>query len=189
MAAGPTRYLPTGSIPSALILAALSWLLHPGSSAPEAQAQATSQTQPEGPAPVGMLQPQAPAAVASPELAPLMSELQRFTHKLALSVEAGNRPLAEFYNYEALGTLQRIQNELPEYEGYPIAVLVDTVGRPPFEALQEQLRQGDGRAEQRRAVGAVIKACNDCHASTQHGFIRITAGTDNNPYNQEFRPQ
>jgi hypothetical protein len=34
----------------------------------------------------------------------------------------------------------------------------------------------------------VVQGCNGCHVTTQHAGIKITLGTETNPYNQDFRP-
>ena len=128
-----------------------------------------------------------------PELAFLMGTLQTLTHKLALSADAGNAPLAAFYLHESMEQLRTIQREAPEYENLPIAVLVErlalsaysglktaTAAQPPAEPLasREVLLAG---------IDRVVQACNECHAATQHGFIRITRGTEINPFNQSFQ--
>jgi hypothetical protein len=118
-----------------------------------------------------------------------MGELQRLTHKLALSADAGNFPLVEMYAHESLLQMQKIQAEVPEYEGQPIAVLIDRMGLPGFEAIQKAVseRSADPKLLV-PAVGQLVQSCNTCHAAVQRGAIRITLGTDNNPFNQSFEP-
>lgn len=128
---------------------------------------------------------------AAPELALLMATLQTLTHKLALSADAGNARLAGFYVHESLEQLQEIQRRAPEYESLPIAVLIERMALPAYADLQK-LTEPDATGSSREALLAgidrVIESCNLCHVTTQRGFIRITRGTDVNPFNQSFQP-
>lgn len=125
-----------------------------------------------------------------PELALLMSDLQRLTHKLALSASAGNAELSAFYLHESLEQLQAIQEEAPEYENLPIAVLIDRMARPAYEPFKAELEKKPLDKERLLAtLDGIIQSCNACHAATQHGFIQITRGTDVNPFNQSFLPR
>lgn len=123
----------------------------------------------------------------APELALLMGELQRLTHKMALSADAGNAELAGFYMHESLEQMQKIQTEAPEYEGQPVALLMERLGLPSYAAMQEAVTAKD---KQRMLAGldGVIQGCNACHTATLHPFIRITRGTEVNPFNQSFAP-
>jgi hypothetical protein len=124
------------------------------------------------------------------ELALLMADLQRLTHKLALSADAGNVRLASFYLHEIGVQLQKIQTEAPDYEGLPIAVLVDRMAAPVLDSFRALL-DGEEKPDRRkmlRGLDALVQSCNACHAATQHDFIRITRGTEVNPFNQSFAP-
>ncbi len=133
-------------------------------------------------------------APAAPELALLMAVLQRLTHKLALSADAGNAPLAAFYLHESLEQLRAIQKDSPEYENQPIAVLIDRIALPAYADLQTSLNYPATppapatREVLLRSLDRVIASCNECHVATQHGVIQITRGTEVNPFNQSFRP-
>lgn len=122
-----------------------------------------------------------------PELALLMGELQRLTHKMALSADAGNAELANFYMHESLEQMQKIQTEVPEYEGQPVALLMDRMGLPAYATMQEAVNAKD-KQRMLAALDTVIQSCNACHAATLHPFIRITRGTEVNPFNQSFQP-
>lgn len=132
-----------------------------------------------------------PETAHEPELALLMGTLQTLTHKLALSADAGNAPLTAFYVHESLEQLRAIQRAAPEYENLPIAVLIERLGLPAYASLQAATAP-DAPAASREALLAgldrVVQSCNECHAVTQHGFIRITRGTEANPFNQSFHP-
>jgi hypothetical protein len=124
-----------------------------------------------------------------PELATYMGELQRLTHKLALSADAGNFPLVEMYTHESLLQIRKIQAEVPEYEGQPVALLIDRMGLPAYEAIQKAVTDGsDDPKVLLPAVELVVQSCNTCHVASQRGAIRITLGTDKNPFNQTFEP-
>ena len=123
----------------------------------------------------------------TPELALLMGDLQRLTHKLALSADAGNPELAAFYLHESQEQLRKIQSEAPEYENLPIAVLVDRLAHPAYAPMQEAVTAKDVK-RMREGMSGIVQACNACHTATQHGFIRITPGTEVNPFNQSFAP-
>ena len=123
----------------------------------------------------------------TPELALLMGDLQRLTHKLALSADAGNAELAAFYLHESQEQLRKIQSEAPEYENIPVALLIDRLAHPAFVPMQEAVTAKDVK-RMREGMNAIVQACNACHTATQHGFIRITAGTEVNPFNQSFAP-
>ncbi len=123
-----------------------------------------------------------------PELAAAMSQLQTFTHKLALSVEARNAKLAGFYLHEAEETAEAIRDEIPEYEGLPIGPLVGSMLMPHIERLEDLLERPDWPAVD-RALSAAIDSCNACHAATEHGFIVIEFRPGVNPYMQSFEPR
>jgi hypothetical protein len=122
-----------------------------------------------------------------PELALLMGDLQRLTHKMALSADAGNAELANFYMHESLEQMKKIQSEVPEYEGQPVALLMDRLGLPAYAAMQEAVNAKD-KKRMLTALDTVIQSCNACHAATLNPFIRITRGTEVNPFNQSFKP-
>ncbi len=135
------------------------------------------------------LRPVEPRA-AAPELASYMGELGRLTHKLSLAVGAGNTRLASFYLYESIELLNEIQREVPEYDGQPIALLLDRMALPQARAMVARLGglAPDGAQDLEPELDAVVGACNECHRKTLHGFIKITAEMEKNPFNQDFRP-
>lgn len=147
-----------------------------------------------------------PLAADAPkiELAPPMGELQRMTHKLSLAVGGGDLELTAFYAYESIELLREIQRGIPEYDGHPIALLIDRMAMPAYDALTRALADS-GRPRDRarspdaaeaadteaaeaagRGVAGVVAACNDCHRATSHTFIRITDERKRNPFNQDF---
>lgn len=126
---------------------------------------------------------------APPELALLMGDLQRLTHKMALSANEGNSELAAFYMHESLKQLKAIQENSPEYEGQPVAVLIDRMALPAYEPFRQSVTAKPADKERMlTALDGVIQSCNQCHAATQHRLIKITRGTEVNPFNQSFKP-
>jgi len=124
-----------------------------------------------------------------PELAVYMGELSRLTHKLALSADAGNFALVEMYTHESLLQVKKIQEEVPVYEGQPVALLIDRMGLGGYEAIQKAVAdRSDDPEVLLPAVENVVQSCNACHVAAQRGAIRITLGTDKNPFNQSFEP-
>jgi len=123
------------------------------------------------------------------ELAEYMTQLQVYTHKLSLSVAASNVPLAQFYLHESVAHLKRIQELFPEYEGQPIALLIDRLAIESYELLNTLFAEEGAEAskdELDHALEVIINACNACHISS-NAPIRIQRN-DTNPYMQDFNP-
>ncbi len=121
----------------------------------------------------------------TPELAGYMTSLQQYTHKFALAVDAENTELAEFYLHEMEELAEKIREDVPTYEGYEIAKLTGSFLVTSFEPVDKAVESADW-AEARKQLKSMIQKCNACHDATDHGFIRLTAGFDKNPYNQDF---
>lgn len=120
-----------------------------------------------------------------PELADAMGQLQAYTHKYALAVEAKNHELATFYFHEVRASADGIKENIPGYEGYDISRFMKMMMDPTIEPIETALANRDWEKVRKRTI-TMIDACNSCHNATSHGFIEITPGFDNNPYNQEF---
>ena len=76
------------------------------------------------------------------ELADNMSQLQYFTHKATLAVEARNQPLAAFYLHE----LEEVTEEtraIAHYEGYPVGKLTTSMLTPALAGLDASLDKAD----------------------------------------------
>lgn len=151
-----------------LLLLTSGWLLYERLG-PAAQAQSAAETQEE------------------PELAEYMASLQRYSHKLALSAQARNAQTADFYLHELEETSETIIDEVPSYEGHAIASLTDTLFVPTVEAVESALEAEDWSEVDAR-IEEMVQACNQCHQSTDHGFIQIEADVRTNPFNQTFNP-
>jgi hypothetical protein len=121
------------------------------------------------------------------ELALHMSRLQRWMHKTALSVQAGNKRLAEFYLHETEETVETIQTKAPTYEGYDIKKLSDESLAPSLASLDEAVEASDWPVARER-LQQVATSCNECHDATDHGFVHIQLDSLVNPYAQSFAP-
>jgi len=121
----------------------------------------------------------------APGLAIQMKYIQHWTHKLGLSVEANNTELVEFYHHELEEGAADLMATIKEYDGFPIAALVESMLIPQIHAFESAEESGDWD-QIRTAYSAIITSCNTCHVATDHGYIVINEGFGNNPFNQDF---
>jgi hypothetical protein len=126
-----------------------------------------------------------PAMAGEEGLAVRMAWMQTYLHKLDLSVQAGNRKLADLYLHELEEVAEETSDSVESYEGAPVGKLLETLLLPAIEATEARL---ESNPSDREAVAKLIDACNQCHQSTDHGEIQIVPATVN-PYNQDFRPR
>jgi hypothetical protein len=122
--------------------------------------------------------------VNAEELVLQMGWMQRYLHKLDLSVQAGNRELAGFYIHELEELIDALADAGVVYHGDPVGAMTRAQLTPVVEALEAALDQG-GDAD--AAVGALVDRCNDCHAATGRAWLRMTRA-GGNPFNQDFEP-
>ncbi|MEJ2514062.1 MAG: hypothetical protein P8080_02175 [Gammaproteobacteria bacterium] len=113
-----------------------------------------------------------------------MAHMQRHTHKVQLSVEARNARLVGFYLHEIEEIAETIEDEIATYDEQPVGRLVGEMLMPAVEALEDPVEAGDWAAADAAFTG-LLGACNACHATTKHGYIRIVPA-EGNPYNQDF---
>lgn len=121
----------------------------------------------------------------TPGLAVQMKYMQYWTHKVGLSIEAENMELTDFYHHELEEASEDLIDSIESYDGYPIAQLTKSMLVPALDDLEDALETENWSAI-RDAYTAVITSCNTCHTATDHGFIVISDGFGNNPFNQEF---
>jgi hypothetical protein len=100
-------------------------------------------------------------------------------------VEAENHELTTFYFHEVQASADEIKENIPGYEGYDIAQLMGLFLDPTIEPVETALADRDWDKVRQRTI-ELVDACNSCHNATSHGFIEITPGFDNNPFNQDF---
>lgn len=93
--------------------------------------------------------------------------------------------LADFYHHELEEAAEDLIESIVFYKDKPIAQLTESMLVPMLDALEDALEEGNW-SEIRSAYTAVITSCNACHAATNYGFIVVTPGFGNNPFNQEF---
>ena len=119
----------------------------------------------------------------SPHLVGLMGDMQRFAHKLQLSLEAKNAPLADFYAHELGGAIGEA-GQVESYGDYPVGRLTTSTLSPLLKKLIAGLDAGElPRAD--KAFDALLEGCNSCHAMTEHDYIRVQRNPVN-PYLQDF---
>jgi hypothetical protein len=121
------------------------------------------------------------------DLAPYMATMQHNVHKLGLSLQAKNQPLASFYMEEVQETAEMIQKKFPTYDKIAVGPLMNAMLVPSLGPLAASLKASNW-AISNSGYTKLIDSCNGCHAAAQHGFVKITAPTSN-PFNQSFSPQ
>src|SRR5690606_42006618 len=99
-----------------------------------------------------------------------MSQLQYFTHKLALSIEARNAELARFYLHETEETAESIRDGIPEYAGMRIGALVGSMLMPHVERLAE-LPANPAWDDDERSLATDVDRCYASHAATAQRTI------------------
>lgn len=125
------------------------------------------------------------AAQNVPELADAMGQLQYYTHKYALALDAKNHKLATFYFHEVRAAADGIKKNIPGYEGYDISRFMKLMLDPTIVPVETALANKNWEEARAKTI-TMISACNSCHNATGHGFVQVTAGFDKNPYNQDF---
>lgn len=121
------------------------------------------------------------------ELAPYMAMMQHLTHKLGLSLQARNAPLAGFYIQEIEETATVIQKKFPTYDKVAVGQLMGAMLVPSITPLEKAIKASNW-AISSAGYTKLLDSCNGCHAAAEHPFIKIAAPTSN-PFNQSFSPQ
>jgi hypothetical protein len=129
--------------------------------------------------------PMASLADEALELVEYMVKLQYFSHKTGLSIQAKNEPLTRFYLHELEEVIEKLK-KVKEYEGHPISALAQQILEPAFEKLEKSV-EAKQLTRAQADYEAMLHACNNCHQSTAHGFIKIEQRFDN-PFMQSFAP-
>lgn len=127
-----------------------------------------------------------PLAQEAPDLIAVMADMQRFSHKIQLSLEAGNLPLADFYAHELEGAVAQA-SEVESYGDYPVGRLSASTLKPVAIKLGAALDSADVERAS-AALDDVVAACNSCHVLTEHAFIQVQRNSTN-PYMQSFAPR
>lgn len=117
------------------------------------------------------------------ELVENMGQLQYFTHKMTLAIDAGNQPLADFYAHELEEYLEDTLT-VKSYHDKPIGTPAKAMLVPAFENVEKDIKAGNLKQASDK-LDTMINACNACHNATGFGFIAIERRSDN-PYMQKF---
>lgn len=122
------------------------------------------------------------------DLLTLMSTLQTLTHKLQLSLDADNLPLAAFYAHEVEEVGESVA-AVESYDGHPVGALAGSMLLAPIATVEASLTSPQPNLDDaRRAFAQLVASCNVCHAATDHAFIVIESNPAN-PYAQSFVPR
>lgn len=133
------------------------------------------------------VQPAYADVVDGKELTVYMDHMRRLTHKLGLSIDAKNAPLASFYSREVGEMADLIKAEFPEYDGFQVGALITAMLAPYLTPLGKALDDEDWGAANSAYDNLLAAGCNGCHTATQHGFVKIVR-SQSNPFNQDFAP-
>ena len=120
------------------------------------------------------------------ELVNHMSAMQYLSHKAGLAIDHKNRELAKFYVHELGEQIEQVE-AIDSYDGQPIGDLTRSILVPAFEKLDATLDAGQWEKSSTR-FDAFIDKCNECHQSSDHGYIQVRRSTAN-PYMQSFKPR
>lgn len=136
-----------------------------------------------------------PAAEEADELAHLMGYIQRYAEKLYFAGSSGNAPLAAFYVEELAETFGEVEQGAYVEAERELGEIVRTTFRPALDgveaAIADQAMGPDpdaARATFDARYADLVRACNACHETTNHAFIRIVVPEQNRFSNQAFIP-
>lgn len=121
------------------------------------------------------------------EVAVIMGRIQRYHQKLWLAGKEGNTELARFYLHEIDEAMKEISEGGVVDEGVNVSDQMEIYGLPIINKLTEVL-DSNGVVAMHGRAGELVGACNACHASTDHGYIRIQVPSAVNFPDQDFAP-
>lgn len=121
----------------------------------------------------------------APALHLLMGTMQQYLHKLTYAVDNEQAELANFYLHELEEISNDIVQNIPEYDGFPVGDLTENMLLPVLEETEAVIAKENWERIEKSA-SLIVQTCNNCHSSTEHGFIRITGQASQNPFNQNF---
>ncbi|NNF59106.1 MAG: hypothetical protein HKN04_12800 [Rhodothermaceae bacterium] len=129
------------------------------------------------------------------ELAQLMAYVQRYAEKLYFAGMADNAPLAQFYVHELEETFEAVEDGGYIENDWEVAELVEDLAMPALTGVEQAVAAQVLGPDPDRArtlfeerYGVLVNACNACHESTAHGFIRIVVPEASSFPNQQFAP-
>lgn len=123
----------------------------------------------------------------TPETAVLMAQVQIQHAKLYYAGRAQNWQLAAYTLHEINEALQAVQTFNDQFEDFPtpLSELVPSLVGPPLGELHGAIRAKDS-VRFDAAFDSLTGACNACHVTLDHGFIRVQAPTAREFSNQRF---
>ena len=126
----------------------------------------------------------------NPTMGDLMNILIQPRHiKLWLAGQQENWPLAGYALKEIKQSFARIAAGIPQYNGAPVADLIETaMGRRPMTLIDFAIKAGEPR-QFAEHYAKLTAGCNACHASTGHPYIVIKVPDGAAFANQDFQPK
>jgi mono/diheme cytochrome c family protein len=123
-----------------------------------------------------------------PAMDDLMTMLVQPRHiKLYYAGQAKNWTLAGFELNELRGALARIGRTIPTYRKISVDEAVAAIFAEKVKAVDAAIKAADP-AQFTAAYGEMTAACNACHLSLEHPFLKITVPDAANYPDQDFRP-
>jgi hypothetical protein len=113
----------------------------------------------------------------------VMQNFQYFMHKTALSLDARNQELVDFYAHEIEENIEAVE-EIEKFKQHNIEKMIRTTLVPAFERFEKSVKKNDlDKADEQFAD--MVTACNQCHTQVQRPYLKIER-VDTNPYMQSF---
>lgn len=119
------------------------------------------------------------------ELVIEMSHIQRFAEKLYFAGVNENWELAKFYHHEIEETAEKIIKANIDKEGLNYSLLVSSILNPTLIEVERAIEKNNLEIFN-SAYEIMIKSCNGCHTSTNHGYIKIITPEKQTYQNQLF---
>jgi hypothetical protein len=125
----------------------------------------------------------------NPQMSALMSMLIQPRHaKLGLAGKDENWPLAGYYLKELRQGFAVAGKAVPRWKGLPVPDLFDAAVTQPITLIDFAIKL-KFRRQFDEAYDGLTKACNACHATTDHAFIVIKVPEASAFPNQDFEPK
>ncbi len=125
----------------------------------------------------------------NPTMGDLMNLLIQPRHvKLWLAGKQENWPLAGYALKEIKQSFARISAGIPQYNGAPVADLIDTAMGEAMTLIDFAIKAGEPRQFSDQ-YAKLTAGCNACHVSTGHPYIVLKTPDASAFANQEFQPK
>ena len=142
-----------------------------------------------GQAPEGPRAADAAPVPYHPTMGDLMNLLIQPRHvKLWLAGKQENWPLAGYALKEIRQSFARIAAGVPQYNGAPVADLIETAMAEPMNLIDFAIKAGEPR-HFRDQYAKLTAGCNACHVSTGHPYIVLKVPESTAFGNQDFEPK